>query len=247
MAGMWTAGAAVVGAGAGLAGASKNASASTRAMNSQQAMQQQQLDFQKQQYNRYLNLYGPVEQQLAGQAQSQQPLFYDQNAAAIKQNYSNAQRGLANQMSMRGMAGNGLDQGAMQGAAMGQASALSGAWNQGMVNRQNLGLSLTGRGQIQNSANNVAGSMQGMANLYGNQANLYNNASMASGQAVGQGIQGMGRAFGMMNRSGQAGTPGATGATGWGTNMNPYAAYNGSAWGNETPPPQDNSLGAYDY
>jgi hypothetical protein len=52
----------------------------------------------------------------------------------------------------------------------------------------NLGLSLTGRGQIGQAAGGVAQGMQGMANLYGGQANLYN-------QAAAQGWAGFGNAI----------------------------------------------------
>ena len=199
--------AAAIGGGLGMMSAGKNAKSASNAMQSQERMQEQQLDFQKQQYQRYLNLYGPIEQQLAGQAHSSQPLFYDQNAAAIKQNYANAGRNLSSQMSMRGMAGSGQDAAAMGGLASQQAGALSGAYNTGMQNRLNLGMQLTNHSPLQSAGQGVSGSMQGMANLYGNQANLYNNASMMGGQAVGNASGGLGRAWGAqgINSPGQQG------------------------------------------
>ena len=200
-------GSAVLGGAMGLMGASKNSKAQSNAMNQQTAMQQAQLAFQQQQYNRYLQMYGPIEKQLTTQAGSANPLFYDQNAAAIKQNYGNAIRNEGQAMSMRGMAGGGQDVAGMRGAALGQAGALSGAYNTGMQNRLSLGTTLLGRSPLQSAGQNVAGSMQGMANLYGNQANLYGNAAQQGGQAVQGAIRGLGYGYGM-NNPGQQNAPG---------------------------------------
>ena len=140
-----TLGAAGIGAGASLLGASKNAKAASNAMNAQQQAQQAQLDFQRQQYNRYLGLYGPIEEQLAAQARSNQPLFYDQNKAQIEQQYANAARANARQLGLSGMAGSGLAGGYARGAALNKASAESNAYNQGMVNQLGLRTSLAGK------------------------------------------------------------------------------------------------------
>ena len=184
-------GASLAGAGISALGASKNAKAATNAQNAQLRAQQEQLQFQRDQYNRYLGLMGPIEEQLASQAKSSQPLFYDQNKAQIQQQFSDASRNAATQMGMRGMAGSGTDLGMMRGAALGQAGALSGAYNQGLMNRMNLGMQLTGRGQIGQAAQGVAGGLQGMANLYGGQANLYNQAAAQGWGNFAQGIGGM--------------------------------------------------------
>ena len=100
----------------------------------------------------------------------------------------------------------------MRGAALGQAGALSGAYNTGMQNRLSLGTTLLGRSPLQSAGQNVAGSMQGMANLYGNQANLYGNAAQQGGQAVQGAIRGLGYGYGMNS-------------PGYGTDVqnNPYA------------------------
>lgn len=168
--------------------ASKNAS---KAMSAQERQAQADLDFRKMQYDRYMGLMGPIEDKLAQEAQSSAPLDYDKNAAAIKQNYGNAQRNITNAMGMRGIAGSGLDVGSMRGAAFGQAGELSAANAQGLINRRNLGLTLTGRGQIGQAANGVAQGMQGMTNLYGNRANLYNGAAAQGWQNFGTGLNGI--------------------------------------------------------
>lgn len=188
--------AAVVGAGASLYGASQNAKAAGKASSAQEAAAAEDLAFRREQYNRYLGLMGPTEEKLAAEAKSTEPLDYDRNAAQVKQNYANAQRGITSAMGLRGMAGSGLDEAAMRGAAYGQAGDLSNAWAQGLTNRRNLGLTLTGRGQIGQAAQGVEGGLQGMANLYGNQSNMYNQAAQQGWAGFGQGLSGIANMLG---------------------------------------------------
>lgn len=186
MSGVMTA--AGIGAAGSLYGAGKSSKAQSSAMNQQAQMQQAQLDFQKQMYNRYLGLYGPTEQKLADEANSSQPLDYEKNYAAIKGSYGDALRNISSSMAMRGIAGSGLDVGAMRGAALGQAGALSGAYAQGLINRRGLGLSLTGRNQIMQAGSGVGGAYQGLSNMYGNWANMYGNAAQQGWQGFGKGL-----------------------------------------------------------
>lgn len=124
---------------------------------------------------------GPIEERLAAEAKSTKPLDYEPLAAKTKENYAAAQRGITTAMGLRGMAGSGLDEAAIRGAAFGQASDLSKDWAQGLVNRRNLGLTLTGRGQIQQAAQGVSGGLQNLSNFYGQQAGLYNQAAQQGG------------------------------------------------------------------
>ncbi len=232
-------GAAALGAGASLYGANKNSKAASSAMNQQQQMAQQQLGFQQGMYNRYLGLFGPVEQQLASDAQSSQPLDYQQNYAAIKQNYGDALRNISSSMAMRGVAGSGMDVGAQRGAALGEAGALSGAYAQGLVNRRNLGMALTGRGQIQQAGNQYAGGMQNLANLYGQQAGMYNQAAQGGWGAFGQNLGNLGYALQGLNKPQPYSVTGAPGSP---SNF-------GNNWGNPMPTvpttPQQPAGGTY--
>ena len=74
MPGWGTAIGAGLGAVGGLMGASKASKAQQDAMSQQERMMQGDLAFRQGMYNRYLGLYGPIEQQLATEAQSTQPL-----------------------------------------------------------------------------------------------------------------------------------------------------------------------------
>ena len=225
-----TIGAGALGAASSLTGAGKNAKAASSAQASQERMAGADLAFRQQQYNRYLGLMGPIEQQLSAEAQSSQPLDYDKNKAAIAQNYGQAQRNITGAMGMRGMAGSGMDVGAMRGAAMGQAGEMSNAYSTGLMNRRNLGLSLTGRGQIQNAASGVMGGMQNMANLYGNQASMYNQAAGQGYAGFGQGLQSMANAYGQYQWNQQRQQPG----TQPGTQGGQAPLYSGMGWGTDT-------------
>ena len=194
---------AAIGAAAGIYGASQNAKAASKATSAQESAQAADLAFRREQYERYLGLMGPIEEKLAAEAKSTQPLDYERNAAQVKSNYAAAQRGITSQMGLRGMAGSGLDEAAIRGAAYGQASDLSNAWAQGLVNRRNLGLTLTGRGQIGQAAQGVQGGLQGMANMYGNHASQYNAAAQQGWANFGQGLQGIAYGLGRMGKQNQ--------------------------------------------
>lgn len=196
--------AAGIGAGASLYGANKSSKAAGRAADQQQQMAQKDLAFRRQLYDRYLGLYGPTEEALARQAQSTQPLDYEKNYAAIKQNYGDAMRNISAAMSSRGIAGSGLDIGAARSAALGQAGALSGAYAQGLINRRNLGMELTGRGQIGQAGQAYMGGMQNMANLYGQQAGLYNQAAAQGWQSFGQNLGNLGYSLQGLNHPAMA-------------------------------------------
>lgn len=198
-----TAGIAAAGALASAYGAQQAGKNASRAMSAQQSAQQADLDFRREQYNRYMGLYGPTEAKLAQEAQSSQPLDYEQNYAATKQNYSDALRNIGTSMGMRGIAGSGLDVGAQRGAALGQAGALSQTYAQGLINRRNLGLGLTGRGQIQQGAQNLMGGYQNMSGLYGGQANLYNQAAQQGWQGFNQGLGNLGYSLGQFGTTQQ--------------------------------------------
>lgn len=175
-----------------------------KATDAQKQAAMQDLAFRQDQYNRYLGLMGPIEERLAREAQSSQPLDYEQNTAAIRQNYANALRNISSSMGLRGMAGSGLDVGAMRGAAFTQAGDLSGAYTQGLQNRRKLGLDLTGRGQIGQAAQGVSGGMQNMANVYGQQAALNNQAAAQGWQNFSTGLSGLAQMYGSGMFSGQA-------------------------------------------
>lgn len=218
----------VIGAGVGavgsMVGAGKSSGAASKAQAQQEAMQRADLDFRRQQYDRYLGLFGPTEERLAAEARSTMPLDYEQNYAQIKQQYADALRGIQRGSAM-GLP-TGLQVGAGRQAAFGQANALSGAWGQGLINRRNLGLDLTGRGQTERAAGALSGGMQNMANLYGSQAALYNQAAQQGWQGFGQGLGNLAYSLQRMNQP--VAPYSITGTPGVGSNF-------GNNWGNPVP------------
>lgn len=182
----------VAGAGTSIYGASKSASAGESAAKQQKELSMADLAFRQKQYDRYLGMYGPIEEKLGAEARSEEPIGYDRMKAQIETQAGEAGRNMSASMAQRGIAGSGLDVGGMRGLAMNKMNALSGAYSQGLENKRRLGMELTGRGQIGAAAQGISGGMQNLANFYGNQADLYNRAAERGWQNAGQSLQGVG-------------------------------------------------------
>ena len=164
-----------------------NNKAAGKAGDQQQAMYQRDLDsreaFQRQQQQ----LYGPLEQKMIEQASSDQPLYYGQMSGAIQGNYDQAQRGLNTQMAMRGMSGSGLQGAQSTGLEMGRAGALSGAFQQGLQARTNLGMNVLQRYNPAQNQQNMQQGLGQMGGFYGQQAQNFGNAAQQGWGMVGQG------------------------------------------------------------
>lgn len=150
------------------------------------------LAFRQKMYDEAQAKYGPLEQQLLGQAKSDRPLGYDMLSGQIQQQYADALRNL----SAMGYQGGGLAGGAGRQAQFGLATALPQAYSQGQMNRLNLGTSLLGRSPVYGLGQNVSGGYQNLGNLYGNQFDVYNRLGMMGSAATGQALQGFGYGMG---------------------------------------------------
>jgi hypothetical protein len=159
------------------------------------------LAFRQKMYDEAQAKYGPLEQQLLGQAKSDRPLGYDMLSGQIQQQYADALRNL----SAMGYQGGGLAGGAGRQAQFGLATALPQAYSQGQMNRLNLGTSLLGRSPVYGLGQNVSGGYQNLGNLYGNQFDVYNRLGMMGSAATGQALQGFG--YGMGQSQGTTQTP----------------------------------------
>ena len=148
-------------------GQQQNAANANLALN-QQYMQQQE------------SRYGPLMDQYVQQASGSTPLDYGITSGAIQQNYDTAQRNLATQMAARGLSGSGLAGAGTGGLEIGRANALSSAFQQGLVNRRNLGMQV-----LQHY--NPQGAVQGVSNAYGNQQQMYGQYAGMYNQAAAQG------------------------------------------------------------
>ena len=150
------------------------------------------LAFRQKMYEEAQAKYGPLEQQILGQAISNEPLGYDMLSGQIQQQYADALRNL----SAMGYQGGGLAGGAARQAQFGMAEALPQAYAQGQMNRLNLGTSLLARNPAYGLGQNVSGAYQNLANAYGNQFDVYNRLGMMSSLGLGQSLQGLGYGMG---------------------------------------------------
>jgi hypothetical protein len=188
-------GSAIIGAGAGMASSSKASSAADRASQSQLKAAQQDLAFRQQMYQDAQAKYGPLEQQLLGQANSSQPLGYEMLSGQMQQQYADALRRIGEQgnIGMGGLAG-----GAARQSQFGLATGLGSAYAQGQMNRLALGQSLLGRDPSTQLGMNVQGGFQGMGNIYGQQAGMYGQLAGQGANAASQSLQGLGYNLGQM-------------------------------------------------
>jgi hypothetical protein len=171
----------------------KAAKTAEEAQQQQMKSAQQDLEFRQKMYTDAQGKYAPLEQQLLGQATSNQPLGYDMLSGQMQQQYADALRRIGEQgnIGMGGLAG-----GAARQSQFGLATGLGGAYAQGQMNRLNLGQSLLGRDPSTQLGMNVSGGIQNMSNLYGQQANMYGQLAGAGAGAMSKGIQGLGYGLG---------------------------------------------------
>jgi hypothetical protein len=183
--GAW--GAAIGGVLGGLSGASsaKGSDAAGDAMGSQQALSQQDLDFRKQVYGNEANLTYPQREKLKQLALSDQPLYYDKNAAMINKQYNQADR-QTNYLNYGSNLNFGQDTSRLQANALQRRQALAGAYQTGLTNRTNLLTASAGMGAPLQAAGQVGQGHQNMANMYGGWANQYNQAQAQQAQNYGQ-------------------------------------------------------------
>ena len=186
------------------------------------------LAFRQKMYEEAQAKYGPLEQQMLGQATSSQPLGYEMLSGQMQQQYADALRRIGEQgnIGMGGLAG-----GAARQSEFGLATGLGSAYAQGL----NLGQSLLARDPSNQLGMNVSSGMQNMSNIYGNQFDTYNRLGMMGSAGLGQSLQGMGynlgQIFGNQQGYGQQGGIGST-FPGQGINYSNPNYYN-TGW---TPP-----------
>jgi hypothetical protein len=208
-------------AGAGMASSSKASGAAERAQRQQAEAAMADLAFRQKMYEEAQGKYGPLEQQLLGQAKSDRPLGYDMLSGQIQQQYADALRNLS-AMGYQGMGG-GLAGGAARQAQFGLATALPQAYAQGQMNRLNLGTSLLGRSPVYGLGQNIQGGYQGLGNIYGQQAAMYGQLAGQGAAAASQALQGMGYNLGQYY-----GQQGGYGLQGYGQQGGLGSSYPGS-------------------
>lgn len=183
--------AAGIGAAASLYGSSKAKKSADSAMRQQQDMFQQDLAWRKMLYDHYQNVYGPIEQQMAKEALSTEPLGYAQQAQAIETQAGEARRSLGESMAQRGLSGSGLDVGSLAGLAAAEVGAKSKAYAEGIDRRRNLAMGMLAKDPSVALGQNVSGGFGRLGDLYGQYGQLYNQATLGGYQAAGQALSGI--------------------------------------------------------
>lgn len=190
----------LVGSVLGMGSSKKAGSGADKASDNMLKAAMADLAFRQKMYEDAQAKYGPLEQQMLGQATSNQPLGYEMLSGQMQQQYADALRRIGEQgnIGMGGLAG-----GAARQSQFGLATGLGNAYAQGQMNRLNLGTSLLGRSPVYGLGQNVSGGYQGLGNAYGGMFDVYNKLGMMGSAATGQALQGFGYGQGMNSGMGQ--------------------------------------------
>ena len=138
------------------------------------------LAFRKAVYSQEEQLYRPLKERLVGEAMSSQPLDYAETSGRIRENYASALRRI-NEAS-------GIGAARSQSARLKMAGELAGAYQQGLTNRRNLGLAVSGRDQTNQLAMNVSPGYQNLQRLHENEAGLMGQQAAANWQSAASGL-----------------------------------------------------------
>ena len=206
MSGAAIAGAAVVGAGASYMSAksaSKSSSAATAAASEAAQMQNEaslaQLEFQKQQYSDWENIFGPIQENLSSYYKSMKPETLSAiGIQNIEKSYNQSKKALDTGLAQRGLTGSGQQAAALTqletSKMLAKAEVRTNAPQQ--VAQQQLGFLSAGLGLQSNLQQGISGAYTNQMNALGNQAS--NSLAQASnyGQQAAAGYAGIGSSIG---------------------------------------------------
>lgn len=206
MSGAAIAGAAVVGAGASYMSAksaSKSSSAATAAASEAAQMQNEaslaQLEFQKQQYSDWENIFGPIQENLSSYYKSMRPETLSAiGIQNIEQSYNQSKKALDTGLAQRGLTGSGQQAASLTqletSKTLAKAEVRTNAQQQ--VAQQQLGFLSAGLGLQSNLQQGISGAYTNQMNALGNQAS--NSLAQASnyGQQAAAGYAGIGSSIG---------------------------------------------------
>jgi len=183
-------GSAVVGAGAGILGASKSSSAAARAGDQQAIASKRQLAFQMQQYQDWKAVYGPIQDNLSNFYQNLTP---DALIASGLKNYEQQHQATVQSL-QRSFAQRGIDSPA-QDLLTQEASLRSAEAKATLRTDAPFKVAQAQQGfldhNVQNpAAGGVSGAFQNQANLYGKQSTQFNQFAATGYQAAGRAVNG---------------------------------------------------------
>lgn len=197
---------AVVGAGSSMM---SSRSASKSAKNAQSSadyqaqlqydMSQQQLDFSKQQYQDWQNIFGDVGETLSSYYKNLDPdMFASLGIQNLEQEYTRSRQLLDSSLASRGIANSGITTDSLTGLEtarmMGRAEARTYAPMQ--VAQQQLGFYQAGQGMQSNASNAISNSYSGVINTLGANANRQQQLANSYTNQASQAYAGIGSSIG---------------------------------------------------
>ena len=180
----------VIGAGATVYSANKASGAANSATQAQTAASNANIAFQRQQYNDWQAVYGPVQQNLSSFYQN---LSGDALVASGLKNYEQQYQAVEQNL-QRSFTQRGIDSPAQdflqQQAALGTAEFKATLRNEAPLQVAAAQQGFVDHNVVNPAAQGVSQQLSAQAQLYGNQAAQYNNQATAGYKAAGQAIQG---------------------------------------------------------
>ena len=180
MPGVGTAVGGAIGLVGGLIGGIGASKARKKAQQEANKIAREDLNFRKAVYSQEEQLYRPLKERLVGEAMSSQPLDYAEASGRIRENYAAALR--------RSNEASGLGAARSQSARLKMAGELAGAYQQGLTNRRNLGLTVSARDQTNQLAMNVSPGYQNLQRLKENEAGIQGQQAAANWGAAASGL-----------------------------------------------------------
>lgn len=141
----------------GFLGGKKMDAAAKEAKRERKLYGEQQMAMNKELYDQERKIMRPIKERLGAEAMSSEPLDYAQTSQRIRENYASALRRI-NETS-------GLGAARAQGARLKMAGELAGAYQQGLANRRNLGLTLMNKDQTATYAGALGRSYDNMSDI----------------------------------------------------------------------------------
>lgn len=185
---------AVAVAGASVAGSLISSNASSKASKSASAASKEQLEFDKQRYEDWKNVYGPIQDNLSSYYSNLTPDYYETlGLEAFELERNNAMDSIETSLAQRGITDSGIATQIKAEADLGAATTRAQIRRQAPAQLAQEQTNFLAVGQGANPANSVSNTLSQQANSARQTAN---SAASASGQAWNSAIQSVGSVVG---------------------------------------------------
>ncbi len=194
--------AAAIGAiGSGMA-ANKASSAQDRATRAASLNYQQELQFRKDLYAKYQEMYGPIEQQAINQLKGDNPMGWGLVQGNINKNWADSERKME-----QSLGGRPLSASMRQGMLLSKNEALSGAWQRGLLDKYSARAAMARSSPVLSLAGGVASSYGRMGDVNQREADRYGNLAAAGWQQAASSLGNAAKAWALNNGRQPQGVP----------------------------------------